>query len=186
MELKDKNNLIEKIVDEVNVLHPLLENIFPKLQNVKSYEYTHGQFERGADFVLQIENATTNRLNYVGVVVKCGKIGGNKITEIEEQIKECNEERKYQVFNKVRCNEVWVFTTGGYTERAKEKITERLSGQKIEFFGTEDLSRYVDEYSPYFWHQLPEALGLYLQTLSKKITSLDSSTNISLVANDVY
>lgn len=180
MEFSDKRNFIENISDEVGKLHPLLENVIPKLQNVKSIEYTHGQYERGADFVVQIEHATTSRISHVGVVAKCGKIGASKVSEIEEQIKECAEERAYQVLSRVRCTEVWVFASGGYTERTKEKLQNRFPGRSVEFFGPDDIAKFVDEHYSYFWHDLPCQLGTYLQQLSSKLHILDRASGLLL------
>lgn len=180
MEMSAKRQNIESISDEVNVFHPLLENVIPKLPNVKSFEYTHGQYERGADFVIQIEHATTARLSYVGVVVKCGKITGGRVGDIEEQIKECAEERAYSVMNRVRCTEVWVFASAGYSERTKEKLRDRFPGRSVEFFGPEDVAKFVDDYYPYFWHDLPQDLGIYLQNLAAKLQILDRASGLLL------
>lgn len=178
MEFADKCRQIENLSDEVRKFHPILQNIFPKLPNIKSFEYTHGQFERGADFVLEIESPTTGRTSYVGVVVKCGKIGGVKSSDVEEQIKECAEERAYQVMKRVRCTEVWVFASGGYTERTKEKLLSRFVGRNLEFFGPEDIAKFVDDHYAYFWLDLPHDLGIYLQQLSEKLHILDRSTDL--------
>lgn len=188
MEFADKRSCIENIKDEVHKLHPLLENILPKLPNVKSFEYTHGQFERGADFIVQVENATTRRTSHVGVVVKCGKVSGGKVPDVEEQIRECAEERAYRVMNRVRCTEVWVFSSGGYSERTKEKLQARFPGRNVEFFGPEDIAKFVDDYYPYFWHDLPRDLGVYLQQLSSRLHVLDRASGllISPVCEDLY
>ncbi len=178
MDLTTKRLQIESITDEVGKLHPLLENIFPKMPNVKGVEYTHGQYERGADFIVEVENPTTRRTNHVGVVVKCGKIGGGKVSDVEEQIRECAEERAYHVMKTVRCAEVWVFTSGGYSERAKEKMQERFKERKIEFFGPSDIADFVDDYYSYFWQDLPHELGIYLQALRGKINALDKMSGI--------
>lgn len=188
MDLSEKKSRIEKIHDEVHELHPLLQNVLPKLTGVKSWEYTHGQFERGADFILEIENTTTGRRSHIGIVIKCGKIGGAKVSEVEEQIKECAEERAYKVMNRVRCNEVWVFASGGYSERAKEKLQDRLPGRSVEFFGSEDIAKYVDDHFNFYWDDLPPELGQYFQQLQNRLESIDYST--SLVAttdnNGIY
>ncbi len=178
MEFTEKRQRIEAITDEVDVLHPLLQNIFPKLPNVVGFEYAHGQFERGADFIIEIENATTRRRSHVGVVVKCGKISGGKSTDVEEQVRECAEERSYKVLNRVRCTEVWIFASGGYSERAKEKLQERFPGRSVEFFGPEDIAAFVDDHYSYFWHDLPSDLGLYLLQLQSRLNILDRSSGL--------
>jgi hypothetical protein len=184
MDFNEKRKQVEAIRDEVGELHKILENIFPKLPNVTSYEYTHGQHERGADFVLEIESLTTKRRSFTGVVVKCGKVTGPLAQDIEEQIRECAEERAYKVMKRIRCNDVWVFSSGGYTERSKEKLQERLPGRSIEFFGPEDIARFVDDHYPYFWHKLPIEVGAYLQQLSEKIMYLDRAASLLVSATD--
>lgn len=188
MDISEKKRRIEGITNEVKELHPILENVLPKLKGVKSYEYTHGQYERGADFIIQVENPTTKRTSHVGVVVKCGKVSGAKASDVEEQIKECAEERAYQVMNRVRCTEVWVFASDGYSERAKEKLLDRLTGRRIEFFGPEDIAAFVDDHYPYFWSDLPAAIGNYLQGTKAKLEALDKTTAllISAVHSETY
>lgn len=178
MDKTEKREFIQKITDEVKVFHPLLEAILPKLAGISSYEYTHGQFERGADFVLERTDAALQRRTYIGVVAKAAKLSADT-GDVEEQIRECAEERRYKVLNKVRCPEVWVFCAQGYTERAKEKIEKRLHDRAIQFFGPEDLIQFIDDYHPYFWFDLPHQLGSYLQTLSKRLQMLDESTALA-------
>src|SRR5690606_10791520 len=84
--------------------------------------------------------------------------------------------------NRVRCSEVWVFSSGGYSERAKEKLLERFKGRSIEFFGSEDIAEFVDDYFPYFWHQLPNDLGSYLQQLGERLHAVDLATSL-LISN---
>ena len=68
MDMFAKKKLLEEIKREVEDLHPLLANVLPKMTGVRDYEYTHGVWERGADFILEIENQTTKRIDYIGVV----------------------------------------------------------------------------------------------------------------------
>lgn len=172
-----KRKAIEKITDEVRVFHPLLEAVLPKLPGISSYEYTHGQYERGADFVLERTDPALGRKNYIGIVAKAAKITADT-SDVEEQIRECVEERRYKILNKVRCPEVWVFCAQGYSERAKEKISARFSERSVQFFGPEDLVRFVDDHHPYFWFDLPHQLGNYFQNLTKRLQILDENTTI--------
>jgi len=43
---------IQNIKYEVKQLHPLIETIFRKMPSIKKVEYTHGNSEKGADFIL--------------------------------------------------------------------------------------------------------------------------------------
>lgn len=178
MDNANKRDFIKAITDEVGVFHRLLEAILPKLTGVSSYEYTHGPYERGADFVLERTDPTLDRRTYIGVVAKATKITANT-QDVEEQIRECAEERLYKQLNKVRCTEVWVFSAQGYSERAKEKIVHRFGERTIQFFGPEDLVRFVDNHHPYFWSDLPYQLGTYFQGLAKRLHAIDESTAIS-------
>lgn len=177
MDNATKRETIKQITDEVKDFHPLLEAVLSKLPGVSSYEYTHGQFERGADFVLERTDNALGRKTYVGVVAKAKKITSD-ISDVEEQIRECAEERYYKVFNKVRCPEVWVFSAQGYSERAKEKIHKRFADRLIHFFGPEDLVGLVDDYHSYFWFDLPHHLGGYFQSLMRRLQVLDENTSI--------
>ena len=53
MEREKKRAQIESIDSEVKELHPLLEDIFRDMEGISYVEYTHGQNEMGADFVLE-------------------------------------------------------------------------------------------------------------------------------------
>ncbi len=47
-----KLSRLTHLTDEVDDLHPLLNQLLRKLPNIKNVEYTHGAREMGADFVL--------------------------------------------------------------------------------------------------------------------------------------
>lgn len=177
MDTATKRNRIKEIRDEVRVFHPLLETILPKLPGISSYEYTHGPNERGADFVLERTDVALDRKTYIGVVAKTTKITAD-IRDVEEQICECAEKRRYKGMSSVRCTEVWVFCAQGYSERAKEKIERRFSERTIQFFGPEDCVKFVDDHHPYFWFDLPYKLGNYFQSLSQRLDDLDASTAV--------
>lgn len=88
MEREKKRAQIEAIDSEVNELHPLLEDIFRDMEGIAYVEYTHGQNEMGADFVLEKVDLNLGVSTYVGVVVKAQKILQN-FTDVERQIDEC-------------------------------------------------------------------------------------------------
>ncbi len=181
MDNATKREFIKNITDEVGIFHPLLEAILPKLTGISSYEYTHGPYERGADFILERTDAALDRKTYIGVVAKTTKISAN-IQNVEEQIRECAEERLFKNINRVRCTEVWVFCAQGYSERAKEKIEKRFSERTIQFFGPEDLVKFVDDYNPYFWFDLPYKLGSYFQGLTRRLQAMDESTAVATLS----
>jgi NACHT domain len=183
MDQASKRNHIESIDDEVNTLHPLLESIFQKFPGVVRVEYTHGKYERGADFLVEKEDPGTKRRRIIGVVVKAGRISPAKMPEIEEQIRECGEHRHYKVMEKVSCSEVWVFASGGFTERSKEKAAERFSNMTVEFFDAGDIVGFVDDHAAFLWGNLPYGLSPYYQSLTEKLNQLDQATAITVAIN---
>jgi hypothetical protein len=47
-----KLDRIKNINDEVNELHPLLKDLFRAIPDIRQVQYTQGNRENGADFVL--------------------------------------------------------------------------------------------------------------------------------------
>ena len=88
-----KLHQLKNLDSEVNDYHPILNELFSRMPNIESVEYTHGQNEMGADFVLCKNDTTLQRYEYIGVIVKIGKIKQN-IQDIQRQIEECEIERK--------------------------------------------------------------------------------------------
>ena len=86
-----KEEKLKSIKDEVKELHPLLKDLFSKMDGIKYREYTHGINEYGADFILEIKHSTLpNESIYVSVIVKSGKIEKNKFhSDIIPQIRDC-------------------------------------------------------------------------------------------------
>jgi len=128
-----KLDKLAAISSEVEELHPLLQLLLPKLPRITYVDYTHGQGEMGADFVLSREDDTFAETEYIGVIAKIGKIAQD-YTDIERQIKECEMPRT--VFGgkkKVYVTEVWVIVTGTITRNAQEKIEKEYNTRKIKF-----------------------------------------------------
>ena len=169
---------IEAIQDEVKGFHPLLNDILRRLGNVLYVEYTHGQDEMGADFVIERTDPSIMETYHVGVVAKTEKILQN-FTALERQIDECDVKRFiWQGKQEIRLQEIWVITSQSVSENAKKKISDKYSNRKIHFFGADWLVDQIDLHSPYYWHQLPNATGTYLATLSRNIDELDAQTSL--------
>lgn len=178
MEFQDKCKIIESISDEVKVLHPLLSNTFRHMDGISEVEYTHGVNEKGADFILTKHDQSLGRSHYVGVVAKVGKIVSN-IDEISRQIEECQMQRKVLGGkDEARLSEVWVVTTAGISNNAKDKIHHKYSAQRVEFVSGEKLTELVDRYSSYFWHSISSDIGNYLQDLSRKLDQHERDLNL--------
>lgn len=178
VERLEKIDQIEAIDDEVGVLHPLLHKVLSQLSGVTYVEYTHGPDEMGADFVLERTDAAIGETYYIGIVAKCEKILQN-FSEIERQIDECRVSRKIrQGTQEIRLQEVWVITTKTFSRNAKIKIQEKFSSQKLHFFDQQWLVDQVDRHNSYYWHQLPNATGSYLATLTSTLDKLDAQTTL--------
>lgn len=76
---------VRQIKDEVKELHPLLEKLFQKMPRYIEMDYTQGNREMGADFVIARKSDTFGSTEYIGVVAKVGDIKQN-FTEVERQI----------------------------------------------------------------------------------------------------
>jgi hypothetical protein len=106
-----KQARLNAIQDEVKQLHPLLKLLLPKMKRVQQVEYTHGQHEMGADFIISRLNDDFHDTEYIGIIAKVGKIVQD-YTDVERQIKECEIERNFgNGRKKIYLNEVWVIAT---------------------------------------------------------------------------
>lgn len=178
MDFSDKSKIIEKIDDEVNILHPLLRETFRQMDGVTEVEYTHGPNEKGADLILTRHDAALGRAHQVGVIAKIGKIVSN-IDDIARQIEECQMPRKIQGgHSETHLSEVWIVNTSTISKNAQDKIHHKYTGQRIEFIFGEKLTELVDKYAAYFWHDISSDIGSYLQDLSRKLEQSESEHSI--------
>lgn len=173
MDFRAKQQIIENISSEVNDLHPLLQSVLYKLENISTGEYTHGPQEKGADFVLTRFDPALQSYSHIGVVAKRGKIT-NDISEISRQIEECGLPRLIEGGKKkVRLSEIWVVNNSTISANAKDKIYDTYAKQRIEFIDGERLTQLVDKHAEFFWHQVPSAIGAYLKNVASKLSSLE-------------
>ena len=49
---ESKINKIREISNEVNELHPLIKDLFPRIPNIEKYSNKHGQNEMGDNFIV--------------------------------------------------------------------------------------------------------------------------------------
>lgn len=188
MDFLDKCKVIENIDDEVKILHPLLREIFRRLEGVKEVEYTHGPNEKGADLIITRFDEALGRSHQVGVVAKIGKILNN-LDDIYRQVEECQMPRKIQGgASETRLSEVWVVNTSTISKNAQDKIHHKYSGQRIEFIPGEKLTELVDKHASYFWHDISSDVGGYLQDLSRKLEQRERELSIlgGLGCDDFY
>lgn len=150
-----QNKILAAISNEVKQLHPLLALLLPKLPGVLHVEYTHGQKEMGADFVLLKSEKSLGGTKYVGVIAKVGKIAQD-YTDIERQISECEIERFFNNGKeKIYLSEIWIVTTGVVTEGAQKKIHDKYKYRNISFVDAERLRSLINDHAQDYWHDIP-------------------------------
>ncbi|MDQ5905134.1 MAG: hypothetical protein QG660_1777, partial [Pseudomonadota bacterium] len=64
-----KESKISKLQDEVKEFHPFLQALFRRIPSISRYEYTHGNREMGADFVLAKSDSVLGMEEFIGVIV---------------------------------------------------------------------------------------------------------------------
>lgn len=174
-----KLDRITQIQDEVRELHPLLRQVFAADQSITSFEYTHGNTEMGADFVLARPDPTLGEEQYVGIIVKCGGIKQN-FEDIRRQIDECKVERYFSGGKKkIYLSEIWILTNGSISNGAERKIFEDYKSKNIRFIDGDKLAKLVDKHASHFWNFVPENLAVYLAGTHAELSA--SETQMSLL-----
>lgn len=173
--LREKKLILSSLDDEVGKFHPLLQYILPALPNVKNVIYNHGTNESGADFIIEIENKIFNDLEYVGIIVKKGKIGSS-IHKISEQIEECDLSRYILCGKKnIHLSEIWVITNESVTQQAKERIYDKYRSRKIRFVDNCHLISIIDHNIDNFWNANDIKNATYSNILANKTRHTDIS-----------
>ena len=165
-----KNRRLAAFEDEVKDFHPALRSIFRHLKTITQVEYTHGVNEKGADFVLTLNNETLGSIDYVGVIAKVGSLGKSAVRSLEEQIKDCQLER-YTLGGKrrIKLNQIWIITNSTISTNAHEAIEHTFQGQKIEFIDCDRLIALIDKWFPNFWSEVPIEASSYFDRLKLQI-----------------
>jgi len=185
-ETKDIERVLAKLKREVNDLHPHLRAFLGKIKSVNHVEYTHGQNEWGADFVLTEQNSLTGNSTYVGVVVKNGDITQSTFDDVLRQINECGHARPVSNGGqKVRMNRVWVIANGTISNNAKEKIhSSRATG--VDFTDRKGLAALMakHDYSPS--EGLPSNIAICLTKQSALASALKKeSISLGIAGQDL-
>lgn len=172
---------------EVEQFHPLLKDLLPKLPRVSKVDYTHGQSEMGADFVLTLHDQTLDTEEYVGLIVKSGDIRQDH-ESLERQIKECSLPRTFDGGKKkIHLNQIWVISNGSISANAKEKIHEEYKSRNIKFIWDERLITLVDQHYPEYWVDLDKSVAIYLSAVSRRAQDLNSKQSLlDLTHDDFY
>ncbi|HVU08467.1 MAG TPA: NACHT domain-containing protein [Verrucomicrobiae bacterium] len=184
---EEKRKRLESIKDEVGELHPLLKILLPKMPSVKNVEYTHGNNEMGADFLLSRFDETFGQLDYISVVAKIGKIDQPNISDVDRQIEESFIPKLFNSGKEnVNVNEVWVVTNAGVSNGAKIKINDKYRGRKINFITGDKLWKLIDQYAPNFWTAIPLQIGDYLNQFRLRNDEIDRSVSLTKNNADLY
>lgn len=178
MDIRHKKKRLSSINNEVNELHPILEDLFAKLPHIKAVLYTHGTNEMGADFILQKFDETLCEETWIGVIAKTGAIKQD-FKDIDRQIDECKIPRYASGARKeIIFNEVWIVTTGSISNNAQKKIYHKYKSTNIQFIDDEKLIYLIEQHTPYFWHDVPHIISSYLTKLSTRNEDRETDSNL--------
>ncbi|HCV02944.1 MAG TPA: hypothetical protein DG048_09885 [Pseudoalteromonas sp.] len=169
---------VKAVKDEVKELHPLLNELFRSLPTIKHVEYKQGNREAGADFVVVKQDPVWKQDEYVGVVVKSGKITQNS-HDVTAQIDQCaTMKRTINGKKEILVNEIWVVTSLGITQNAQDYFSQKYTNHKVKFIGPEELSNMVVDYLPEYFEGISIPINHYLQKTKESIERLQASTKL--------
>jgi hypothetical protein len=175
---KQKNERLAELKNEVKEFHPLLHDLLQHLPRVTRHEYTHDQFEKGADFILFRMDDALCDIEYVGVIAKTGKIVSD-ISKIREQIRECTLHRYVANGRKsIRLDEVWVITNEHISNAAQEKIHNEFAASKIKFLQHAEIVDWIDKYLPSFWKVESLPVAKYLDAVVQAIAKDNAASSL--------
>ncbi len=178
---------IKSMSDELKELHPLLSALIPKMPNFLDSEYTQGNREMGADFVIARRDELFGGTDYVGVVAKIGKIHQD-LSEVDRQIEECFLVPRLFSGGKdmISINHVWVIANGTITKGAQEKIHAKYIGRAITFIDARKLAGLVDKYLPGYWGLQAVQTGEYLTKVQTRHEEIEKSVNLMPGGNGAF
>lgn len=148
--------------------------------------YTHGVSEKGADFILTKVSEELGDTEYVGVVVKAGKITQN-YSSLREQISECTLRRITTNGKKeIYLSEVWVACNGTISNNARDKIHDEYKTQKIKFLDINTIADLTQKYIPDYGIDIDLRSSNYLHDQSKKASERMSRTTLTSEQSDLF
>ena len=169
---------IKDINDELKEFHPLLGELFRNLDSISSVEYKQGPRESGADFVLVKKDNIFNMDEYVGVVVKTGKITQNT-QDVNTQIEQCATMKRTILGKKeILVNEIWVITSKGITQNAQDFFSQKYTNHKVKFIGPEMLTKLVIDTLPEYFESISIPINQYIQKTRDSVERLQNSTKL--------
>lgn len=174
MNYEEKSKKLENdITREVQDFHPVLRELFTRMESFTKVNYTQGNQEFGADFVLEsIGNFEDEE--YTGVVVKVGKITQKDLPEITRQIDECFTVPRYvnNGLKEILINKTVVVTNGTISNQAKKVVNAKFKGNAISFISKTELVPLIDKYYDEYWKDSRVLLNLYFDDLNEKCEKL--------------
>jgi hypothetical protein len=175
-----KHDHIAGFKKEVQEFHPFLKGVFSNIKEILDVEYTHGQNEMGADFLLKREDPITHDHYWVGVIVKVGKIHSS-LQDIERQVKECRVPRMNKNGGELIINTIWVMTNSSISENSKRKIGTEYSAQAITFFDIDKVVALADKALGDTWHTDNTFTRNYLSDLKTSFEETDKQCDLIIL-----
>lgn len=171
------------MTSEVNDIHPMLNQLFSKMEIIERIEYKQGSQENGADFVLIKRDESWSIEEYVGVIVKKDSITKNS-TDVMRQIDECiNTPRTVNGKKSIALDEVWVITISNVSISAQEFFSSKYKSAKIKFIDGEKLARIVNKHIPDYFRNIPHEINNYLLRAKENITLAEKNSQFSFQRN---
>lgn len=168
-----KLDKIRELNDEVKDLHPVLRELFRKMPAITEVNYTQGNRETGADFVLTKYDDMLMSEDYVGVIVKSGSIKQNH-DDVRRQIRECEQSRPIEGGKKfIHLTEIWIVTSKDITRNAQDSIYNEYKNTRIKFFDCEKITLLVDRFYPDYWDFKNIKVNKYIKSQIDFINNLE-------------
>ena len=144
-----KQEYIQSPKKEVEQFHPFLrDRLFAAMQKetaIDSYDYTHGNNEQGADFIVITRDGVTKKEIAVAVIVKSGSIT-NSLEAVERQISQSKTDKKNQDGEEFSVRRFWVITNNTISKNARDYIKDKFKNLNIEFWDYQEVVRLSDLY----------------------------------------
>lgn len=154
MNLKEKKTKLAGL-EEVNQLHPIVNELLHKIPGINYIELTHGTNEMGADFVVSKVDEILDTTVYIGIIIKTESLLQSN-QDVFRQIDECDVERIIQNGGKkIYLNEIWIITSGTIANNFQKKVYEKYKNRNIQFIDSLKLISLIDEYYSFYWNDIP-------------------------------
>ncbi len=174
----DKLLRIQALENEVRDFHPVLHELFQRLPQIVSVEYRQGPREMGSDFVLEKRDETLLSSEYIGVIVKVGKIKQDH-HDVERQIEECELSRTFgSGKKKIILTEVWIVSNDTISQGAQDKIHHKYKNKSIKFISGERTVELINRSYPEYWTDVSIKIGDYFRKIKASAQLLSSGTSL--------